>query len=234
MIYSHFKPLQLWVNCSCEHLLKNSSTDFKILVGKLSPKREIIRLIKSEFSSAELFTMCSSGTDEDKADFLSALGHCVWASLSELSVSGPVHWSVNRSQGFPGGSVPDAACVAGADIWLIGKRRHFQAAPKLTQGNLQHSQMGLRSKWWGRFCWQALFFLPCRYLCADCLSASGCCWEPGQCSGNVSQKPPLPPDPADAAHGPAGRHLETSRISYLCPQQSKGGARAQLGLGEKC
>lgn len=60
-------------------------------MGKLSLKQEMIRFIKSEFSSAELFAVCSSGTDEDKADFLPALGHCVWASLSELSISGPVH-----------------------------------------------------------------------------------------------------------------------------------------------
>lgn len=93
--------------------------------------------------------------------------------------------------------------------------------------------MGLRSRWWGHFCWQALFFLPCRYLCADCFSASGCCWEPRQCSGHISQKPPLSSDPTDAPNGQAGRHVETFGISHLCTQQSKWGAcRAQLGLGE--
>lgn len=90
--------------------------------------------------------------------FSVSIRHCFHASLSKLSVSSPVHWSVNRCQGFPGGSVPDTDCVAGADIWLIGKRRHFQAASKLAQGSLQHNQMGLRSRWWGHFCWQALFF----------------------------------------------------------------------------
>lgn len=70
--------------------------------------------------------------------------------------------------------------------------------------------------------------LPCllsalfrRHLRADCFGAGGCRGKPGQCPGHVTAKPALPADPAHAADGPEGRHLEAPGLGHLCPQQSK-------------
>lgn len=205
----HFKPLQLISKLALWVLIKNSSTGFEILMGKLSQKNKILDTLWQTG-----FLTCwpvHYGVPVGQMNL-----KLFFCQHSSNSVSSPVHRSINRLWGFLVGSVHDAGCVAGADICLIGKRRHFQAALKFAQGNLQHNQMGLRSRWRGHFCWQALFFSPCRYLCADCFSASGCCWEPGQCSGHISQKPPLPSDPTDAPNGQAGRYMETFGISHLC------------------
>lgn len=88
---------------------------------------------------------CSSGTDEVKAGFLSALGHCFCASLSELSVSSPVHRSVNRSRGFPGNSVPDTDC--GRCRYLINwQEKAFSGSFKVCLGKFAAQPDGTKKQ----------------------------------------------------------------------------------------
>lgn len=60
-----------------------------------------------------------------------------------------------------------------------------------------------------------------RHLRADRLCAGGCRGKPGQCPGHLPAKPALPADPAHAADGPKGWHLEAPGLGHLRPQQSK-------------
>lgn len=63
--------------------------------------------------------------------------------------------------------------------------------------------------------------LPLRHLRAARLRARGRRAQPRERVGHVAAQPPLPADPADAADGPQGRHLEAAGLGHLRPQQGR-------------
>lgn len=74
---------------------------------------------------------------------------------------------------------------------------------------------------------------PCRHLRAAGVGAGGGCEAPGQRVGHVAAQPALPSDPAHAADGPQGGHLEAAWICHLRPQQGEPQTLSSHRLSDK-
>lgn len=83
---------------------------------------------------------------------------------------------------------------------------------------------------------------PPRHLRAAGVGAGGGRAAPGQRVGHVAAQPALPADPAHAADGPQGGHLEAAGLRHLRPQQGEprpigraaGGSAAKRRALEPC